>query len=82
MAESTAELAWFQEQGYLGARPLGGGIWIAITRMLFTWRVMLCDTSNVYEFYCYTDLEDAMDAYDRWDGGPVNPVPGWTRHHA
>jgi len=76
--------AWWEEQGYLDGRPLEAGLWLCLTEMLFTYRVMVCTPppwGGVQSFYCYRSLDDARRCFDAWDGVGVNPVPGWTRVH-
>lgn len=71
---------WWQEHGYLAGKPIGGGLWICVARMLFTDRLLVCDEGSVYDFYCYEDRPLALEAFDLWDG-TGEPLPGWTRHH-
>lgn len=81
MTDETTLAPWWEAHGYLRGREIGGGIWICLARMLFTYRVMLCTPLGVIEFYCYEDPALAEVAYAVWDGGKENPVFGWTRHH-
>jgi hypothetical protein len=73
---------WWEEQGYLAGKEIGGGLWICLGRMIYTFRIMVCDPDSVYEFYCYpqTDLALAFNAFVDWDG-KNEPFEGWTRHH-
>jgi hypothetical protein len=77
--------AWWQKEHYLAGRPLDVGAWLCVVEMLFTFRVMVCTPppfGGVQEFYCYPSLADAMACFDTWEGVGMNPVEGWTRHHA
>lgn len=72
---------WWKAHGYLAGRPLGGGMWMCVAPMIFTFRVMVCDPTFAREFYCYHQLEDALACFEQWDGVNDNPVPGWSKYH-
>lgn len=78
---------WWEDVGYLAGRELtgqwaGSGVWVILARMMFTHRVMLATPSfPLGEHYCYEDPALARTAFDAWDGGPDNPVKGWTKYH-
>jgi hypothetical protein len=76
----ASERSWWQDEGYLAGREIGGGLWICVARMLFTFRLMVCDPGFVHDFYCYPDLADVLLAFADWDG-TGDPVDGWVRHH-
>jgi hypothetical protein len=73
---------WWQEQGYLAGKEVGGGMWICLVKMLFTYRLMLCDEFQPFSFYCYPhdDLGLALEAFEKW-GGEGDPIDGWVKHH-
>ena len=73
-------MAWWQEMGYRAGRQLDDRYWLCLAEMIFTWRVMLCDTGTVYDFCCFEDLAEAQDCFEQWDGKGV-PPGHWTRHH-
>lgn len=78
--KSTGTTEWWQQEGYLAGRPLDDHYWLCLTRMIFTWRVMLCDKGGVYDFCCFAQLADARACYDAWDGKGLPPGE-WIRHH-
>lgn len=83
MTETHQE--WWEEQSYLKGKPIGGGLWVCLAPMMFTWRLMLCDPrpDGVHEFYCYPKergLEPALAAFDAWNGVGY-PLDGWVKHH-
>lgn len=75
----VVEKPWWAEHEYLQGKEVGGGLWMCVNRMLYTWRVMLCTKEWVHDYYCYKDLADALLAFESWDGKGENPVDGWTR---
>lgn len=79
MTTTQVSTQWWQEQGYLAGKEIGGDLWICLAPMLFTFRLMVCTTGFVHEFYCYPDLLEAMEAYHAWDG-QGDPFDGWVKH--
>lgn len=73
---------WWMSHGYHAGKEIGDGLWICLAPMIFTYRLMVCDPTSVYNFYCYPreDFAYAMRAWDEWDG-KSDPLPGWTRRH-
>ena len=82
MANETTEVEWWQAHGYLAARELEGGLSVCLARMVYTYRVMVCDEGGVYQFCCYPleDISTAIVAWSIWDG-TSEPVEGYTRWH-
>lgn len=70
---------WWAEHGYLAGREIGGGLWMCVAPMIFTYRVMVCDPGSVYDHACYERLSDALEAYEQWDGQGQPPGP-YTRY--
>lgn len=71
---------WWQKNGYLRGKEIGGGLWVCLAPMIFTWRLMLCAEDFVYGFACYdkAKLDLALEAFDAWDGTGL-PLGGYTR---
>jgi hypothetical protein len=69
--------------GYYRARPLGDGLFLAITRLLFHWSLHVCEGGNYMTYvdrWCYQTQEMAEAALDAdWDGTGDAPL-GWHRH--
>jgi hypothetical protein len=79
----ATEVQWWEKQGYLCGKPIGGGLWICVASMVYTWRLMICDEGSVHEFYCYPKergLAPALEAYEAWEG-VGDPLSGWVKHH-
>lgn len=82
--EDEEEPLWWQENGYLAGKDVGGGWWVCLAEMAYTYRVMLCTPLYVGEHYCYPkdDFDLALKAWIIWDGKNGEEVPdGYTRHH-
>jgi len=74
---------WWEEHGYLRGKPIGDdGLWICLAKMMFTYRLMICTTDGVLDFYCYPRplLPIALAAFEVWDG-EGHPIDGWVKHH-
>ena len=71
---------WWAGQGYIYGRDIGDGLWICVAPMLFTFRLMLCTTGYVLDFYCYERMTAALDAASDWDGRS-EPAAGWLKAH-
>lgn len=69
---------WWVAQGYLYGRDIGEGLWICVAPMLFTFRLMLCTTEGVLDFYCYERPFTALAAAEAW-AGTGEPVAGWVK---
>lgn len=74
------ERTWWEENGYLAGKPLSDDIWICVAPMLFTFRLMICTTDYVFDFYCYPSLARALEAFNAWTGRG-DPLDGWVKHH-
>lgn len=79
---TTREVEWWKDHGYLYGKPIGGGLWICLAKMMFTYRLMLCSEWAVEEFYCYPHerLPIAIQAFAAWEG-IGDPLDGWVKHH-
>lgn len=78
----TEEL-WWEKNRYLYGREIGGGTWICVAEMITTWRIMLCDTTSVFEYWCYPitefDLVQVLVFAVRFSG-VGDPHEGWVKH--
>lgn len=74
-------IEWWQKEKYLAGKQVEGDLWICLAKMMFTYRLMICDPGSVYEFYCYPyeNLGRALDAFEKWDGHG-DPIDGWVKH--
>jgi hypothetical protein len=69
-----------RELGYLMARQLPDGTWIALQRMAYTIALMVgLDPVGYESRYCYEHLGDAFLDYATWDGSGDPPGP-WVKH--
>lgn len=77
-------MEWWEENGYVAGRELGGGLWVCVAPMITTWRLMICDPGTVHEFWCYpydtVPLGYVLVAYENFDG-TGDPADGWVKHH-
>ncbi len=77
-------MTWWEENGYVAGKEIGGGLWVCVAPMITTWRIMICDPGSVFEFWCYPRGTHPVDAvlgfFDQFDG-TGDPEPGWVKHH-
>lgn len=75
---------WWEEEGYLAGKEIGGGLWLCVAPMITTHRIMICDPGYVHEFWCYpyshVPLDLVLGIFDRFDG-KGDPGSGWVKHH-
>ena len=66
---------------YAGAiyhRALDDGWEVIVVRMIFNWRVCLCNGLSIEDAYCYADRGRALQAAMLWDGvGEI--LDGWHK---
>lgn len=79
MSDNPGRL-WWSAHNFVAGRPLDDRYWLCVGRMIFTWRVMVCDEITVEDFCCFNSLFDAMHCYGEWDGTGL-PPGDWNRHH-
>jgi hypothetical protein len=70
---------WFIDNHYFAGRPPEGDLWLVVAEMIYTWRVMVCDDTTVYDFCCFQELRDAITCWAVWDGKGT-PPGNWTRY--
>lgn len=75
-----SERSWWQQNGYIYGRQLDDELWVCVAPMLFTFRLMLCTSGYVLDFYCYENPHDALNAALLWDG-KSEPIEGWVKSH-
>lgn len=75
---------WWQRNGYLYGREIGGGLWICVAPMITTLRIMVCDEISVFEFWCYpydsVSMGYVLTAAEEFNGNG-DPAEGWVKHH-
>lgn len=80
-AASIRAVMFLMECGYTDVKPLKGGKWACINRLLFTTAILTGSDATVEDTYerrwCYHTYEDAQRALDAWDG--TGEPEGWHR---
>jgi hypothetical protein len=70
------DMSW--AKGYLVVKPLEwAGEYLTVIPMMFTFRLAVCTSTEISEFWCYEDLDRAIVSWTQWP----DIVEGWTRHH-
>ena len=72
-----------RENGYLHARPIGGGLYACIRPLMFTHAIITGRIGNTDSFedqWCYRSRTEARLSLDAWNG--VGEPNGWHRHPA
>lgn len=76
-----AFLQWLIDLGYQHPRPLPGGRYACVVRMMFTHAIIvgkIGDRVGYIDRWCYRSAAEALDALEAWDGR--GEPTGWVRH--
>jgi hypothetical protein len=72
---------WLKANHYTHLKPLPGGRWAGLLRLMFTHAIVTGQLGDVYGYedrWCYKSLEEAAAALELWNG--VGEPRGWHRH--